>query len=111
MDNIDAWTQVITNPLGLAGFALFLVFSLLAKFGLKNKPGWMVVVAFMMALIALVGGLALAWKQHSAVDVNTESISKQTTHSKQITHGAKSPAIQNVEGDVIINFSEEETSN
>ena len=111
MDNIDAWTQVITNPLGLAGFALFLVFGLLAKFGLKNKPGWIIAVALVMALIALVGGLSLAWKQHTAVDINTESTSRQTPHSNQITHGDKSPAIQNVEGDVIINFNEEETGN
>ena len=50
---------MLTNPIGLAGFAVFLVFGFLAKKG--KKPQWLAIGAYVMALIALAGGLVLAY--------------------------------------------------
>src|SRR6476646_1846980 len=51
--------KVVTDPMGLAGFALFLVFTVLARKG--KKPAWMAAGAFAMACLALAGGLTLAY--------------------------------------------------
>lgn len=53
------WIKVITDPMGLAGFALFLVFTFLARKG--KKPAWLAAGAFAMACVALAGGLTLAY--------------------------------------------------
>jgi hypothetical protein len=50
---------VITDPIGLAGFALFLVFRLVAKKG--KKPQWLASGAYVMAFLALAGGITLAY--------------------------------------------------
>lgn len=56
------FTNVITHPLGLAGFALFLVFGVLSRVG-NHPPPWGSRVAVAMAVLALMGGLALAYLQ------------------------------------------------
>jgi hypothetical protein len=53
------WIKVVTDPMGLAGFALFLVFTFLARKG--KKPAWLAAGAFAMACLALAGGLILAY--------------------------------------------------
>jgi len=53
------WIKVVTDPMGLAGFALFLVFTVLARKG--KKPAWLAAGAFAMACVALAGGLILAY--------------------------------------------------
>lgn len=58
---MNAWAKVVTQPLGLAGFALFVVFSVVAQKSRTTKAGWMTTGAFLMACIALVGGLLLAY--------------------------------------------------
>ena len=55
------WTKVITHPLGLSGFALFLVFGYLGT--RKSTPALLLRVSLAMGLLSLVGGLALAYFQ------------------------------------------------
>jgi hypothetical protein len=55
------WTKVVENPLGLVGYTLFLIFGLVAKFGPKQKWGWLIPVSVTLATIALVCGLALSY--------------------------------------------------
>jgi hypothetical protein len=57
------WTKVVTDPLGLTGFALALVFGVITKIVSrpKNRSRWMVPAAFAMAAICMLGGLALAY--------------------------------------------------
>ena len=57
------WVEVVTNPLGLAGFALFVVFGLLARRGAAGGNRWLAPAAVAMAFVALVGGLVLAYRQ------------------------------------------------
>jgi len=60
---MEAWTKVIVHPLGLVGFALFLVLLLLRKHNSETNQPWIGHVFMLMALIALVGGLGLAYYQ------------------------------------------------
>lgn len=56
------FTTVITHPLGLAGFALFLMFAVLSRVR-KHLPPWWPHVSLAMAVLALMSGLALAYLQ------------------------------------------------
>src|SRR5271157_249610 len=53
---MSEWTKVVTSPLGLAGFALFLVFGYLAKLKRSNERRWLAPLAVFAAIAALVGG-------------------------------------------------------
>lgn len=71
------WIKVVTDPMGLAGFALFLVFTVLSKKG--KKPAWLAAGAFAMACVALVGGLTLAYYR---VRANPSSTTAPSTASQ-----------------------------
>ncbi len=58
---MQEWTKVVTEPLGLAGFALFLVFGVLARIKRDDERRWLGPLAMAMAVVALTGGLALAY--------------------------------------------------
>src|SRR3954463_16622357 len=60
---ISEWTKVVSNPLGLAGFALFLVFAYLAKVKSADERRWLSPAAVLVALAALLGGLLIAYAQ------------------------------------------------
>jgi len=74
---MQEWTKVVTHPLGLAGFALFLVFSLLARAKRRDERRWIFPVSLVMAVFALVGGLSLAYRQGkntpaTVIQINTD---------------------------------------
>jgi len=60
---MSEWTKVVTNPLGLVGFALFLVFGYLAKVKKSDERRWISPVAICLAAAALIGGIAIAYLQ------------------------------------------------
>jgi hypothetical protein len=119
---MDGWTEIVTHPLGLAGFALFIVFSLLARMGSSGRWPWLAPAAVTMAFIALLGGLGLAFRQshQTAVQekpdraagekpISTEDSQTpgqtppgQPTTIQQQTSGSQSPAVSNIQGDVNI---------
>jgi hypothetical protein len=107
---MNEWVKVVTHPLGLTGFTLFLVFGYLAKAKKSKNARWLGFAAVAMAVIALVGGLALAYKQVTPpLPTQTQSgappaATKQQTNQKieQTTSGQGSPAVQGVQGDVNI---------
>jgi hypothetical protein len=100
------WTKVVTQPLGLAGFALFLVFGYLARVKRHDERRWLSPVAVAVAALALAGGLILAYVQvprpAAPVTPITKAPSQQTNQVQQSTTGAGSPAVQGVQGDVTI---------
>ena len=55
------WTKVITEPLGLIGFALSLVFGVLSV--RKGMASWWPVAAMALAAVSIAGGLFLAFKK------------------------------------------------
>jgi hypothetical protein len=111
------WTKVVTEPLGLAGFALFLAFGALSRLKQEEDRRWLRPMASLMAVLALVGGLTLAYVKsaQSAAPVVTSApvtqapatapqkpAQSQTNQVEQTTTGAGSPAVQGVQGDVTI---------
>lgn len=104
------WTKVVTQPLGLAGFALFLAFGYLAKATKDDARRWLSPAAVGLALIALVGGLLIAYRQvpqpafQPTPTVHATQPSKQQTNSNVIQQstGPGSPNVQGVQGDVTI---------
>jgi hypothetical protein len=108
MDNVLSWVNVVTDPLGLAGFALFLVFGVLAKLSRTRGQTWLAISAVSMAAIALIGGLLLSWQRSDIAQQQSTMVpafSEQPLgEASQTTYGEKSPAVQNIEGNVTINI-------
>ena len=108
---MNEWAKVVTQPLGLIGFVLFLVFGYLAKTKRLDERRWVSPVAFSFAAIALIGGFALAYVETSKSLARTiQSISppspiQQTSQANQVKQnstGAGSPNVQDIKGDVVI---------
>jgi len=107
---MSGWTRVVTNPLGLVGFALFLVFGYLAKVRRNDERRWLSPAAVALAVLALVGGLLIAYKQlpqpspQPAQTTQPQLPAKQQTNSdvQQTSTGEGSPNVQSVQGDVNI---------
>lgn len=59
---MNEWAKVVTHPLGLAGFALFLVFSLLTAKTRRKLPSWLAGAFVTMAFLTLGVGLVLAYR-------------------------------------------------
>jgi hypothetical protein len=87
---VSDWIKVVTQPLGLSGFALFLAFSYIAKAKPRFSPHWLTSSAYIFALIALVGGLGLAYRdsaggktvppRQSASDIHQSAIGNSATN-------------------------------
>jgi len=106
------WTKVVTEPLGLAGFALFLVFGALSRFKAKSERRLLASVASGMAVLALIGGLVLAYfKTASAPQPALKAPAAQAEPNatlQQTTTGKGSPIVQGVQGDVTITIDQSE---
>jgi hypothetical protein len=108
------WTKVVTHPLGLAGFALFLVFGYLARAKRNDERRWLSPAAVVLALVALAGGLLIAYRQApqpAPLPVQAaqpqsapQPPAKQQTNNnvQQTSTGEGSPNVQGVQGDVTI---------
>jgi hypothetical protein len=105
---MSAWTKVVTEPLGLAGFALFLIFMYLGKVKSGDKRKWISPVAFACAAATLVGGFSLAYLQivtlvpPAFASKPAASSVQQIKRAQQSSTGSGSPNIQGVNGDVTI---------
>ena len=107
---MNQWIKVVTEPLGLAGFALFLVFGYLAKAKSKDERRWLSPIALVIAAIALIGGLSLAYVRSpkpapAPVEVAKPQIPARQQSNQQVQQtstGAGSPNVQGVQGDVTI---------
>jgi hypothetical protein len=105
---MSEWTKVVTSPLGLAGFALFLVFGYLAKVKSKDERQWLSPAAVLVSVIALIGGLVLAYRQTPAAASPAQTdgrlaIQQQTPKQvQQRSTGDGSPNVDGVQGNVTI---------
>jgi hypothetical protein len=108
------WTKVVTNPLGLGGFALFLVFGYLARAKRSDERRWLTPTAIALAVVALMGGLLIAYKQipkptpQPIQTIQAQPPAKQQTNSnvQQTSTGEGSPNVQGVQGDVTITIDQ-----
>lgn len=101
-----SWQSAVRHPLGLAGFALACVFSLIARFGPTIEYPWLMPLAATMAAVALIGGLLIASRQRSrsGTPSHNQSSSAAPAEIQITTTGDQSPAIGNANGKVSINY-------
>jgi hypothetical protein len=104
------WAQVITHPLGLAGFALALVFSI-AGFKVQGRQrAWFLPLAIGLAGLVMIGGFYLAYLQtgvsFTAIGTDRGQAQSGATQSPgaviQQTQGHGSPTIQGAGGNITI---------
>src|ERR1017187_4967591 len=113
------WMKVIKDPLGIAGFALALVFGVVSRVMVQKRrknTQWIVLLAYALAAACVVGGLALAYHRQSM----TRSVKPGPTNSPALsqTKGSAPPsrridkidqkvgsgaAVAGVQGDVTVN--------
>jgi hypothetical protein len=98
---MNEWIKVVTHPLGLAGFALFLVFSTLAKVKQKDERRWLAPAAFGIAALGLAGCLLLACSQIPQPTARPSN--PAAVGSVQTSYGTQSPNISGAK-DVNITF-------
>ena len=102
------WVTVVTNPLGLAGFALFLVFSTLGRLTKRKRFLWASPAAFVLALIALVGGLYLSYRRISSSSSSvTPPNTQQIGTIQQQNQGSKDVNVGGVQGNVTVDIDSE----
>jgi hypothetical protein len=104
---MDRPPKPITHPLGLVGYALALVFGLIAKFGPSDRYPWLFPAAIALAAVSIIGGLLLAKVQINAQAAKTHGKPAQSAAAgvTQFTAGDQSPAISNT-GDVNITYGD-----
>lgn len=97
--------EVVTNPLGLAAYALALVFAVAGVKQAAQDRRWILPVAVALAALAIVGGLFLSFRDVKSQGKITPSASPQEQSAvvNQETHGPLSPAVHGVGGNVTIN--------
>jgi hypothetical protein len=112
------WTKVVTDPLGLVGFTLFLLFGAVARLKRDEKRSWVVPVTLGMAVLALASGLTLAFLKQSQSSAREKatlpppaasaqpSPQQMNQQIDQKTTGPGSPAVQGVQGNVTINVDQ-----
>lgn len=100
MDVSEKWIDVVTDPLGLAGFALFLVFVLLSA----RADRTLRLVFAGLAVVAVAGGLALAFQRQGPTPAPAAG-GDAPRSIEQTTQGAGSPAVAGTKGDVNIKIN------
>jgi hypothetical protein len=107
--SVNEWTKVVTHPLGLVGFVLFLVFGLLARLKRVNERRWLFPAMIAMSAGALLGGLGLAYVQlrgSSSTAAAAPIPAPKAVKVSQKSSGAGSPNVQDVKGNVTINVDQ-----
>lgn len=95
--------KIVTHPLGLAGYALALVFGLISKLGPSDRVPWVAPAAVALAAVCIIGGLVLANGQVNKVK-KTSPPAASAAAVTQHTQGDQSPAISGTSGDVSVNY-------
>jgi hypothetical protein len=106
---MDQPPKLVTHPLGLAGYALALVFGLIGKLGPSDRWPWLFPAAIALAAVSVVGGLLLARVQIQADAAKARA--KQAppsgpTTTTQVTTGDQSPAVSGTAGNVSVNYGD-----
>jgi hypothetical protein len=100
------WMKVITHPLGIAGFALALVFGVVGRVIVqkhRKNIQWIVPAAYALAAVCIVGGLALAYRRESMtppVKPDTVGTMRIDKIDQKVGNGT---AVAGVQGNVTVN--------
>lgn len=59
------WEKILSDPLGLSGYALFLVFGVVTYVIKQRKPAnrWVVPSGFILAALCIIGGITIAYRR------------------------------------------------
>jgi hypothetical protein len=99
------WIRVVTQPLGLAGFALFLMFTFIGRQRKKTpRAQWAFYAA---ACVALVGGLTVAYRQGSGQTNAPKTQQMQIGNIQQNSTGNQTVNAAGVQGNVSTDPSSE----
>jgi len=74
------WEKLLTSPLGLAGYALFLVFSVITIVIKQRKPTnqWAAPTGFALAAICILGCLTIAYRhEQNSAEQSAKEADKQ----------------------------------
>ncbi len=121
---MEIWIKQLQHPLVVVGFGLF-IFALIIKplfLGSKKVSGAGMerllhkgmILLFILAVMAVAGGITLSWKNGGAASGQKKAADKPAAKTeqqrqaapaqvKQETKGEQSPAV-NAQGDVEINY-------
>lgn len=113
--SVNEWVKVLIHPLGLTGYALFLLFGLMARAKRRNERRWILPVTLLGACMALAGGIGLAYRDTSrtaqdpvkSLSAASPSMAQQPQQDERIqqrSSGANSPNVQGTEGDVTFTY-------
>lgn len=100
-----AWVDVVTQPMGIAAFALFLVFLVLSRSSKSEERSWLMPTFISLAVISLLGGLALSFikvHQEPVPNGNQSNGNNPTIIIHADTNGDYSPVIGTIGGDANI---------
>lgn len=105
---MGAWAKVTTEPLGLAGYALFLIFVYIGRVNRHDKRKWLPVVAFSCAAAPL-RGFVHAYLQTTkpvlapgSANKPGGSVVQQTNQVDQSSSGDGSSSVQGVHDHVTV---------
>jgi hypothetical protein len=73
MPDLSPWMKVVTQPLGFAAFALFIVFLVLSRTTRAVERRWLAPSLLALAIISLVGGLAIAWMKNQSPNISAQT--------------------------------------
>ena len=101
---------MVTDPLGLAGFALAAVFWVLSQIVTQKggrDPRWFVPAAYALAAVCVLGGLALAYQRASSAAATKSQTAAPPAPSMQIgkidQKVGSGTAVAGVQGAVTVN--------
>ena len=100
------WMKVVTQPVGLAGYALSLVFGYAAKATKSQQRPWLAPAAFVLAALALFGGLFLSYRSTAKTVIAPPPASCINQDAKVSTTGNGSPIVTCPTGPVNINVNQ-----
>ena len=102
MESMSVWIEHLHHPLVFAGFGLFLLALLLRPLFLNNKKltgtaterllSKGMILIFILALLAIIGGITLNWQQHSTVEKQTKAPSIPVQPEAQQPAATQKPA-------------------
>jgi hypothetical protein len=113
------WTKILVHPLGLVGYVLSLLFGSLSRVRRRDERRWILPLTLALAIIALLGGLGLAYRDVSGKVRQTvivpapkpePTLQQQNDHPQQSSTGNNSPNLQGIQGNVKLAYGEDSTT-
>lgn len=109
MNNMNEWISHLQHPLVLAGFGLFVFALIIRPLFLNSKKlsgpliapllRWGMILLFILAAMAMIGGIALNWKNSPADDKPSKAAAPEQGNSLSITASGQGEVV--IGGDLI----------